>query len=93
MQALTDKERRRLKEISQRCYDFSTEISDFLEEIDAMMQINPRSEAVQVKHKLKNLLDSLDLIGAALAGIEEKVEAVFEAEEKLKTQEVAADVL
>jgi len=83
MQALTDKERRRLKEISQRCHDFSTEISDFLEEIDAMMQINPRSDAVKVKVKLQNLLDSLDLIGAALIAIEEKVEAVFEAERKM----------
>ncbi len=83
LKVLTDRERRRLKEISQRCYDFSTEISDFLEEIDAMMQINPWSEAVKVKVKLQNLLDSLDLISAALIAIEEKVEAVFEAERKI----------
>ena len=84
MQALTDRERRRLKEISQRCHDFSAEISDFLEEIDAMMQINPQSEAVEVKLKLQKLLDSLELIGVALVAIEEKVEAVFEAERKFR---------
>lgn len=84
MQALTDRERRRLKEISQRCYDFSAEISDFLEEIDAMMQINPRSEAVEVKLKLQNLLNSLDIICTALVAIEEKVEAIFEVERKFR---------
>lgn len=84
MQVLTEKERRKLKEISQRCYDLSTEIADWIEEIDAMMQINPQSDAVRVKLRLKRLLEHLDEIGVALLAVDEMVDSVFEAEKRVR---------